>query len=46
VLPCADHAGLVEAIEAYLTQTGLPTPAGAALGMTVAGDGVARTNDH
>jgi glucokinase len=48
VLPCADHVGLVEAIEAYLKQTGLPMPACAALGMavTVTGDAVAMTNHH
>ena len=48
VLPCAEHAGLFEAIEAYLKQIGLPTPACAALGMavTVTGDAVAMTNHH
>ena len=48
VLPCADHAGLTDAIAAYLQQTGLPMPACAALGMavTVTGDAVAMTNHH
>ena len=48
VLPCAEHAGLFEAIEAFLKQIGLPTPACAALGMavTVTGDAVAMTNHH
>jgi len=48
VLPCADHAGLTDAIAAYLQQTGLPMPTCAALGMavTVTGDAVAMTNHH
>lgn len=48
VLPCGEHAGLTEAIAAYLAQTGLPRPACAALGMavTVTGDAVAMTNHH
>ena len=48
VLPCAEHASLTDAIEAYLKQTGLPRPACAALGMAlpVTGDSVTMTNHH
>jgi glucokinase len=48
VLPCAEHAGLVDAVQAYLKQAGLPRPACAALGMAlpVSGDLVRMTNHH
>lgn len=48
VLPCAEHASLTDAIEAYLKLTGLPRPVCAALGMAlpVTGDVVSMTNHH
>lgn len=46
VLLCAQHAGPVEAVRAYLAQTGLPMPACAAFAMAnpVTGDAVRMTN--
>lgn len=46
VLPCQEHQGLVEVIQAYLQLGGLPMPACAALGMAnpVLGDAVQMTN--
>jgi glucokinase len=48
VWPCADFAGPVELMRAYLAQVGLPTPNSAVLGMAnpVAGDAVQMTNLH
>jgi glucokinase len=48
VLPGAEFDGPVEAIQAYLIQTGLPAPDCAALGMAnpVTGDAVQMTNLH
>lgn len=48
VLPCAEHASLVAAGQAYLQAQGLPTPACAAFGIAnpVTGDQVAMTNHH
>ena len=46
LLPCEEHSGLVEVVQAYLQQSGLPSPACAALGMAnpVLGDKVQMTN--
>jgi glucokinase len=48
VLPCAEHASLSAAIQAYLRSQNLPSPAWAALGIAnpVVGDSVAMTNHH
>lgn len=48
VLPCAEHASLLEAAQSYLQQQGLPTPPCAAFGIAnpVTGDRVAMTNHH
>ena len=48
VLPCAEHASLVAAGQAYLQTQRLPTPACAAFGIAnpVTGDQVAMTNHH
>lgn len=48
VLPCAEHASLVAAGQAYLQTQGLPAPACAAFGIAnpVTGDQVAMTNHH
>ena len=48
VLPCAEHASLVDAARSYLAQQGLPTPPCAAFGIAnpVTGDRVAMTNHH
>jgi glucokinase len=48
ILPCAEHATLVDAARHYLTQQGLPTPACAAFGIAnpVTGDQVSMTNHH
>lgn len=48
VLATSDHAGLVEAIEDYLSQTGLSRPAAIALGMAVpvVSDHISLTNNH
>jgi glucokinase len=48
VLPCAEHASLLEAAQSYLQQQGLPTPPSAAFGIAnpVTGDQVAMTNHH
>lgn len=46
VLPCLEHATLLDAIRAYLRQQGLPVPPCAALGIAnpVTGDAVRMTN--
>lgn len=48
VLPCAEHATLVDAAQAYLRAQGLEAPACAAFGIAnpVTGDQVAMTNHH
>ncbi len=48
VLPCSEHASLMEAVQYYLRQQGLPAPPCAALGIAnpVAGDQVSMTNHH
>ena len=48
VLPCAEHASIVAAGQAYLQAQGLPTPACAAFGIAnpVTGDQIAMTNHH
>jgi glucokinase len=48
VLPCADYASLMEAVQHYLRQQGLSTPPCAALGIAnpVTGDQVTMTNHH
>jgi glucokinase len=48
ILPCAEHATLVDAARSYLSQQGLPTPACAAFGIAnpVTGDQVSMTNHH
>lgn len=48
VLPCADHASLLEAVQSYLQQQGLTVPDCAAFGIAnpVTGDLVAMTNHH
>ncbi len=48
VLPCAEHATLVAAGQAYLRDQGLPAPACAAFGIAnpVTGDQIAMTNHH
>jgi glucokinase len=48
VLPCAEHASLMDAVQHYLQQQGFAVPPCAALGMAnpVTGDHVAMTNHH
>lgn len=48
VLPCSEHASLMEAVQYYLRQQGLPAPPCAALGIAnpVTGDQVSMTNHH
>lgn len=48
VLPCADHAGIDQAIHTYLTEAGLPPPVAACIGIAnpVTGDQVRMTNHH
>lgn len=48
VLPCADHASIDQAIEAYLAQTGLPRPLAASIGIAnpVTGDQIRMTNHY
>lgn len=48
VLPCADHASLLDAVQSYLQQQGLTAPDCAAFGIAnpVTGDQVAMTNHH
>lgn len=48
VLPCADHTGLAEAIEAYLSIAGLTKPLAAGIGIAnpITGDLVTMTNHH
>lgn len=48
VLPCADHASLLKAVQSYLQQQGLSAPDCAAFGIAnpVTGDQVAMTNHH
>lgn len=48
VLPCAEHATLVDAAQAYLRAQGLQAPAWACFGIAnpVTGDQVAMTNHH
>lgn len=48
VLPCAEHASLLEAVQSYLQQQGLTAPDCAAFGIAnpVTGDQVAMTNHH
>lgn len=48
VLPCAEHASLLEAVQSYLRQQGLSAPDCAAFGIAnpVTGDLVAMTNHH
>jgi glucokinase len=48
ILPCAEHATLVDAARVYLQEQGLPTPPSAAFGIAnpVTGDQVSMTNHH
>ena len=48
VLPCADHADIAMAVEAYLQRAGLGAPAAACIGIAnpVTGDEVSMTNHH
>lgn len=48
ILPCAEHASLLAAVEHYLRQQGLSAPPCAALGIAnpVTGDQVSMTNHH
>jgi glucokinase len=48
VLPCAEHASLVDAARTYLQQQQLPSPESAAFGIAnpVTGDQIAMTNHH
>lgn len=48
VLPCAEHASIDRAIEAYLAETGLPRPRAASIGIAnpVTGDQIRMTNHH
>jgi len=48
VLPCAEHASLLEAVQSYLLQQGLKAPDCAAFGIAnpVTSDQVAMTNHH
>lgn len=48
VLPCAEHASLLEAAQSYLKQQGLRAPPCAAFGIAnpITGDAVAMTNHH
>lgn len=48
VLPCAEHASLLDAVQSYLQQQGLTVPDCAAFGIAnpVTGDQVAMTNHH
>ena len=48
VLPCADHADIALAIEAYLARAGVSAPAAACIGIAnpVTGDQISMTNHH
>jgi len=48
VLPCADHADIALAIEAYLARAGVSAPAAACIGIAnpVTGDQITMTNHH